>query len=143
MVVYYWLVVALICFFLEINTRALVAIWYTGGALIAALVAKMGLPLGYQIGAFIVVSLILFLPTRKLASRWINKNVEKTNVESLVGEICIVSKEINNLLDCGQAILNGMEWTARSFREDEVIPEGTKVEIKEISGVKLIVKPVE
>ena len=35
--------------------------------------------------------------------------------------------------------VQGQEWTARSEKEDAVYPEGTRVWIREIQGVKLIV----
>ena len=65
--------------------------------------------------------------------------MEKTNVESLIGKQVIVSETIDNLKAAGQVKVNGLEWTARAADEEDIIPAGTEVTIKEVSGVKVIV----
>ena len=49
---------------------------------------------------------------------------------------------INNLAQTGQVRINDIEWTARSADESVEITAGSVVEIKEIRGVKLIVKEI-
>ena len=71
--------------------------------------------------------------------RYLNARTSKTNVDSLIGKSAKVTKTIDNIQAQGQVMVNGMEWTARSEDDDAVIPEGTVVTIRRISGVKLIV----
>ena len=71
-----------------------------------------------------------------------NKGVEKTNAESLLGKRAVVIQPVNNLAQTGQVRINDIEWTARTADDAEEIPAGTVVEIEEIRGVKLIVKEV-
>ena len=51
--------------------------------------------------------------------------------------------EINNDLSAGAAVLDGQEWTARSYADEVVIPAGHMVVVTEIRGVKLIVKEMK
>lgn len=133
-----WLAIAVVMIIMEIVSLGLTTIWFAGGALIAALVAFLGGKLMLQIMVFSVVSLVLLIFTRPIAQKHLMKNTEKTNVESLIGKIGIVTADIRNLELEGVVKLNGLEWSARS--EDETdIPKGSKVEVKAVSGVKLIV----
>ena len=60
----------------------------------------------------------------------------------MIGKQAIVLAQIDNLRAEGQVILNGMEWSARAYENGNTIPAGAVVEVKEIQGVKLIVKEV-
>ena len=106
---------------------ACIASWFGGGIVI-------------QLLLFFGVSVVLLIFTRPLAVRYMNKGVEKTNAESLLGKRAVVIQPINNLAQTGQVRINDIEWTARSADESVEIPAGAVVEIKEIRGVKLIVK---
>ena len=71
-----------------------------------------------------------------------NKGVEKSNAESLLGKRAVVIQPVNNLAQTGQVRINDIEWTARTADDGEEIPTGAVVEIEEIRGVKLIVKEI-
>lgn len=81
---------------------------------------------------------VAFVFTRPFAAKHLMKNVEKTNVDSLIGKEGIVKQEINNLEAQGVVKLSGMEWSARSA-DDSKIAAGEKVLVQSIDGVKLIV----
>ena len=133
-----WLIAAAVLIVMEIVSLGLTTIWFAGGALVAALMAYLGLHWIIQVLIFAVVSLLLLLFTRPLAVKHLMKEPEKTNVEGLIGKTGYVTKTINNLKAEGEVKLNGMEWTARS-KDDEVIEENEEVIVEEISGVKLVV----
>lgn len=133
-----WLIAAAVLIIMEIVSLGLTTIWFAGGALVAALMAYLGLHWIIQVLIFAVVSLLLLLFTRPLAVKHLMKEPEKTNVEGLIGKTGYVTKTINNLKAEGEVKLNGMEWTARS-KDDEVIEENEEVIVEEISGVKLVV----
>lgn len=134
-----WLVFFLILVVIEIQTMALTTIWFAGGALIAFLLSLFGVGLVPQLVVFVLVSFALLFLTRPWAARFLNKKTVKTNAESLIGQEARVTAEINNQLETGTAVVNGMEWTARALEAQEIYPVGTLVEIREIKGVKLIV----
>lgn len=134
-----WLIVMVACLFVEFSTMGLTSIWFAGGALFSLIIALIGGPLWLQVLVFLVVSIVLIIFTRPLATKYFNKNRAKTNVNSVAGKQAIVTEQIDNLKGMGQIVTNGMEWTARSF-DDSVIEEGTVVTIERIEGVKAIVK---
>jgi len=135
-----WLVLLVLFAVIEIATMGLTTIWFAGGALVALISSLLGAPIAVQIVLFAVLSLVLLIFTRPIAVKYFNKDRVKTNVESVVGQKAIVTTEINNLLGVGTASLSGQEWTARSAKDDVVIPEGTTVVIDKVDGVKLIVR---
>lgn len=141
MTVLYWLIAAAVFLILEILTMGLTTVWFVGGSLVGALLAALHLPLGVQVAAFVVVSILLLILTRPLAKKYLNSRTVKTNVDSLVGKTCIVTEDIDNLRAEGQVTIMGQVWTARSVQDDMILKKDTKVRVKAISGVKLIVEP--
>ena len=135
-----WLVLLIICLVVEALTMGLATIWFAGGALIALLVAAIHAPIWLQVVLFLAVSLLLLFYTRPIAKRFFNRNVTKTNVDSVIGKNAIVVEAIDNLQGKGRVILAGQEWTARSVEENGKIAEGAIVEVEAVSGVKLMVR---
>ena len=137
-----WLAVLVILLLAEALTLGLTTIWFAGGALIALIAALVGANVWVQLGIFLAVSLLLLIFTRPAALRYMNKSTLKTNVDSLTGEVGVVSERIDNLEATGKVELNDVLWTARS-EDGTVIEEGAVVEISRVEGVKLIVKMKE
>ena len=135
-----WIAICAVLMVLEAMTMGLTTIWFAGGALVAAVLAALKAPLVAQIVVFVVVSLVLLYFTRPVVSKYFNKNLTKTNVESVVGKQAYVSVEIDNVKATGQVKIDGMDWTARSSEDGKVIPEGTLVKVVKIDGVKAIVE---
>lgn len=138
---YFWFAATAILVIVEIATLGLTTIWFAAGALIAGFLSLAKVHLVIQIITFVAVAALLLFVTRPLAARYLNSQTKKTNADSLVGEICLVTSPINNLKAEGQAVVRGQEWTARSI-DGSLIPEGTKVRIVSISGVKLMVENI-
>lgn len=134
-----WLVILVVCLVVEVCTLGLASIWFAGGALLALIISLIGGPWWLQLLLFLMVSIVLLVFTRPIATKYFNKNRTKTNVESVVGKQAIVTLKIDNLMGQGQIVTDGMEWTARSL-DSTVIEEGTVVVIEKIEGVKAIVK---
>ena len=139
MIAVYWLVLLVVLIVIEIITLGLTTIWFAGGAFLAFLISVAGAPLWLQIVVFIVASVVLLIFTRPLAMKYMNKDVHRTNVDSLPGEKAVVISTIDNLKGTGQAVVNGLEWSARS-KDGQIIEEGQVVRITAVEGVKLIVE---
>ena len=135
-----WLVLMAGFLIIEIVTLGLTTIWFAVGALVAFLAALAGLHLGIQIGAFVVVSVVLLFFTRPIAVKYLNSRTTKTNAEALVGRSARVTIGINNLKSEGQVVINGLEWTARSSSDTVTFKPDDYVKIVGIEGVKLIVE---
>ena len=138
--IYVWLAAVAVFVVIEIATMGLTTIWFAGGALVALVLAMLQVSFYVQIGAFLVISIVLLVSTRPLAMKFFNQERVKTNIDSIIGKKAIVLAEINNLKEEGKVSVNGMEWSARAYEDGCVIPAGAVVEVKEIRGVKLIVK---
>ena len=138
--IYVWLAALAVFVVIEIATMGLTTIWFAGGALVALVLAMLQVSFYVQIGAFLVISIVLLVSTRPLAMKFFNQERVKTNIDSIIGKKAIVLAEINNLKEEGKVSVNGMEWSARAYEDGCVIPTGAVVEVKEIRGVKIIVK---
>ena len=141
--IYIWLMILVAFVVIEIATMGLTTIWFAGGALIALLLAYFKASFYVQLAVFLLVSIVLLVATRPLALKFFNQKREKTNVDSVIGKQAIVTADIHNLRGEGQVILDGMEWSARAYEEDGIISAGEVVEVKEVRGVKLVVKQVK
>ena len=139
----FWLVLFVILLVIEIFTMGLTTIWFAGGSILAFILAYVGFGLPVQIIVFLLVSIILLVLTRPIAVKFFNKERQKTNAESLIGQKAIVLETIDTLHGVGRAEVNGMEWSAKTDEPGEIIEIGTVVVIEGIQGVKLIVKKEE
>lgn len=135
-----WVVVAIIFGIIEAFTMGLATIWFCGGAVVAALVAMIGAPIGVQFSLFLIVSIVLLYFTRPIAKRKLNSVVVKTNSDALIGRVGFVTKQIDPF-SVGQVKIEGKEWTAIAENKEKEIKEGLKVVVCSIQGVKLVVEP--
>lgn len=125
----------------EIVSLGITSIWFAGGALAGFFTSLITDVFWIQFAAFAVVSLVLLFFTRPIAKKYFdNKKLAKTNVDAIVGEIGIVTEEINNLKGTGVVVIKGLEWTAKSSSDSVVIEPDKKVTVKEIKGVSVIVE---
>lgn len=138
-----WLVALVVFIGIEMGTMALTTIWFAGGALAAFLAALAGFSIQVQLVVFLTVSFVMLVFTRPFAAKFVNGGTVKTNAESLIGRKARVTAEINDSLSAGAAMVGGQEWTARSLDDEDVIPVGTVVVIREIRGVKLMVERIK
>jgi len=137
-----WLAAFVVLIGIEAATMALTTIWFAGGALIAFVLALLGVGRGIQLAVFFLVSCALLFFTRPFALKFVNKNTVKTNVEGLVGKKARITRAVDNDRSEGSAVVSGQEWTARSA-DGSPIEEGAMVKIESVKGVKLIVSRLE
>ena len=137
-----WLALFVVLIVFEAVTTGLFTIWFAGGALIALLVSLFLDMWVVQMVVFLIVSFLLLYFMRPVAMRKFNAKRLKTNVEDIAGREAKVTEFIDNLNASGTAILNGLEWSARSVEDCVTIPAGERVLVREVRGVKLIVEPI-
>ncbi len=136
-----WLILAAVFILAEILSLGLTSIWFAGGAIVAAVLALCEVSLWIQIIVFSVVSLALLIFTRPIAKKYLITKTVNTNVDSYIGKKVKVIEEINNTLQQGKVKMDDIEWTARS-EDNSIIPVDSMVQIKKVSGVKLIVEKI-
>ena len=138
-----WLIIAGICFIIEIMTVGFLIFWFAIGALLAMVVSLFTDNIIIQTSVFVISSTILIFATKPFVKKFANnKNAIQTNVYSTVGKTGIVTKDIDSIQALGQVKVGGEVWSAVGLN-DINIPQGTEVEIKEIKGVKAIVAPIQ
>lgn len=138
-----WLAVIVICVVIEIVTFDLVSVWFAIGAVIPFILAGIGgIRIEIQIAVFVVVSALLIAFVRKLAKKFLFKNMNsKTNLEQYEG------KQLRMLEECdfehnGSVKINDVVWTATS-ENNEKIEKDAVVEVVRFEGNKIIVKKIK
>lgn len=133
-----WLIAAVILAVGEIATAAFLLAPFAGGALLAAVVAGVdGGPFA-QWAVFLVSSSALLLALRPLARSHKRMPPQiRTGTAALVGKSATVTERIS--VDGGLVRIDGDEWTARPYDEDDVFEAGARVSIVEIRGATALV----
>lgn len=135
-----WLILAGFFFVLEIATEGFLVFWFGIGAVAAIGTSFLTENIFIQVAVFVIVSIILVLSTRKLTDKIKPKEVP-TNVYTILGKKAVVSQAIDSAKGSGQIKIDGDLWSAKSETE-EVIEEGSTVEILNIDGVRAVVKKI-
>lgn len=136
-----WICVALVSLAIEILTpSALVIIWCFFGALVALLLSLFNISVVIQIVVFAVVSVVMMITIRPVATRYLRGNTIATNADRVIGEIGVVSKEIKED-EWGEVYVQAHYWSAVEV-DRKCIEKGKKVKIMAIEGAKLIVKEI-
>lgn len=133
-----WVVMLIAFAVLEGITASLVSIWFCIGSVAALIAAVLGLSIAIQITLFGLVSLACIILIRPFTKKYLIKNSEPTNADRIINAEAVVIETINNLEAKGQIRVFSEFWTARTEGEEE-IPEGARVRILRIEGVKAIV----
>lgn len=135
-----WLILFVVLLVIELFTVGLTTIWFAVGALAAFLADVLGAGLPLQIVIFLAVSCILLFFTRPWALKHVNRRRVRTNYESEIGKVILITEKVDNLNQTGKSTVDGQEWTVRSLNDADILEPGTKAKVVEISGVKLIVE---
>lgn len=136
-----WLIVMVIFLIIEAITMGLTTIWFAVGAFVAMILSLFGVPLSVQIAVFLILSIACLFFVYPIVKNKIKPGQIKTNYESVINKVGIVSERIDNINALGQVKVDGQIWTARAL-EDEVIEVDTRVIINEVRGVKLFVSKI-
>ena len=135
-----WLILFVVLLVIELFTVGLTTIWFAIGSLAAFLADLLGAGLPLQIVIFLAVSCILLIFTRPWAARHVNRRRIRTNYESEIGKIILITEKVDNLNQTGKSTVDGQEWTVRSRNDEDILEPGDKARVVDISGVKLIVE---
>lgn len=136
---YVWIAVLVAAVVVEAATNDFVAIWFFPASLVSMILSLFSTPVWLQILLFLVIGLALVIATRPLCRKFLVSKQEKTNVDAVVGKVCLVTEEIRNIDEVGEVKLGGLCWSARAA-DGRVIAVGEQVTVKEVQGVKLIVE---
>lgn len=139
-----WLIIAGVCFIVEIATVGFLIFWFGVAALITCLLSLVIHNVIAQTAIFIVLSVALIGLTRPFAKKLNKKDNVVTNSNAIIGKEGIVIKQINSTPgDVGQVKVSGDIWTAIVNDYRDVIPVGSTIRVLGIDGVKLVVEPID
>lgn len=134
-----WMAIAALFIVGEIFTQGFFLFWFGIGAAVAGVLALFGLSFGWQLGAFVVVSGVLFVVSRRFAEKFSKKQPPGIGADRFVGLEGIVLDEIDNTLNTGRVRVEKDEWRADS-ETGETIPQGTRVVVTRLDGTHLVVR---
>jgi membrane protein implicated in regulation of membrane protease activity len=123
----------------EIFTAGFFLLVFGIGAAVAGLLAVFDLGAGWQWAAFVVVSFVSFLASRRFAERVSDAQPPGIGADRFIGEQCVVLEEIDNTKNSGRVRMNKEEWRADSAGGG-VIAKDARVVVKSIKGTHLVVE---
>ncbi|MFF9785897.1 Membrane protein implicated in regulation of membrane protease activity [Streptomyces sp. SceaMP-e96] len=136
-----WLLAAAALGAAEFFTLTLVFGLLAGAALVAAVVAGVGIGLLGQLVALAAAAAAGFVIIRPIALRHMTQQpITREGSDALIGKRAEVMQEVT--ATHGLIKLSGEEWSARVLDESLVIPVGALVDVMEIEGATAIVYPL-
>ncbi len=139
--IFVWIAVIIAAVVLEALTASLVSIWFIPAGVVACFLALFDASYTVQIIVFLAISLVCAVFSRTVFKRFFSKDVEntKTDIDTIIGEKCVVTEKIDNVVGLGQVKVKGTYWSARSV-EGKGYDVGEILTVIAIEGVKLICK---
>lgn len=140
-----WLVLAAIFVGIEALTPGFFLLWFGVGALVAAVMAMLGIGgIGAQIIVFLIVSVLLLVTSRNVIERFFHRNESqnqlKTGVETMVGQLGTVVEASGGALNQGAVKVYGSVWTAFPTEGESPLKEGESVAIERVEGNAVYVR---
>ncbi|WJV45365.1 NfeD family protein [Streptomyces flavofungini] len=137
-----WLLAAGVLGVAEFFTLTLVFGLLAGAALVAAVVAGVGVGVFGQLVVFAAAAAAGLVVIRPVALRHMAQGpLTREGSDALIGKQAEVMQEVT--ATHGLIKLSGEEWSARSLDESHVIPVGALVDVMEIEGATAVVYPRE
>lgn len=137
----FWILICVVAVVAELATpTALVSVWIVIGGLVGLFLSILNVPFWIQFVSFAVVSILLMMIVRPMATRYLRGNTVATNADRHIGEIGVVIKPIHPD-EWGLVKVQGTEWHAVSVDATN-IDANEKVKVIAIEGAKLIVKSI-
>jgi len=134
-----WIVLAVALAVGEVLTPGMFFLGPVALAAAAAAVASgLGAGAAVSLVVFIAASLASLAFLRPIARRHVRlPALSRTGVDALVGRKALVTRRVDT--HGGRVRIGGEEWTARAYLDDEVLEEGTTVDVVKIEGATALV----
>lgn len=134
-----WILVAIAFGIVEGLTLGLTAVWFMAAAFVTLIPASLGADIPIQIVVFLVSSLCFIGLAKPIVKKHFNNKIENFTTDTLCGKEGIVTKDIS-AEDYGEIKIGDITYRAKAESD---IPEKTKVIVKEVRGVSLIVERIK
>ena len=137
---YIWAAVTVLAIVVESMVGDLITMWFIPAGVLCFILSllPLNIPLWLQVLIFFAVAALLIILSKTIWKKLFTKRpVERTNLDSVVGEDAVVIETIDNIQGKGAVKVKGKVWSAIS-EDDSMIEANELVTVKEIRGVKLI-----
>lgn len=141
-----WLIIAAIFIGAEVLTPGFFLLWFGVGALVAMLLALIGITsLTAQVVAFLVVSIALLIASRTIFERFLLRSSSsspalRTGIETMIGQTGTVVEPSRGGLNEAAVKVYGSVWTAFPLEGEKPLAEGENVTIERIEGNTVYVR---
>jgi membrane protein implicated in regulation of membrane protease activity len=133
-----WVVAAVLLAIGEVLTPGLFFLGPVALAAAAAAIAALFAGGIVSVIVFIVASLLSLAVLRPIARSHIRMPaLSRTGTDALVGRRAVVTRRVDAV--GGRVRIGGEEWSARSYLDSEVYPEGATVDVVRIEGATALV----
>jgi len=140
MIWWIWVLAGFVLLALELLTAGIHLGLFGASAIVVGLLvlAGVGGPLWVQFLLFSILSVVLLVVVRPPLMRKLRASETSKKVDSLVGEIAVVSASIEPHA-LGRAELRGSSWSARNMGDDAV-PAGQRCKVEAVEGLTLLIR---
>ena len=137
-----WIIIGTILLIIESSTVSFVSLFFAIGCFLAGISSLIISSIGTQIVIMCIVSIIGVVFGMKILQKYfeVNKEIKPSTINALIGKVGVVTKEISQD-GIGLVKVEGEVWSATSVDLTH-IPKDANVLIKDIDGVKLVVKKI-
>ncbi|MGW6056122.1 NfeD family protein [Streptomyces sp. NPDC055189] len=137
-----WLLAAAALGAVEFFALTLVFGLLAGAAVVAAVVAGLGVGVFGQLLALAAAAAAGLVLARPVALRHVARApLTREGSDALIGRRAVVMQDVTATE--GLIKLSGEQWSARALDENQVIPAGALVDVMEIEGATAVVYPRE
>lgn len=134
-----WVVIAVIALAIEATNLNLIFLFGGVAALLAGILAALGVPVLGQLIGFALAALILPALLRPRLLRRLSGKGVVSRTDALIGQTGTVTKTIDPITAGGRILVGGHDWAASST---ERIETGALVEVLGSDGIVLLVAPM-
>ncbi len=139
-----WLIIAALFIGAEVLTPGFFLLWFGVGALVAALLALIGITsVAAQLIAFLVVSIALLIASRTIFDRFLLPSSSspglKTGMDKMLGQVGMVVEPSHGALHEAAVKVYGSVWTAFPIEGEKPLTEGETVAVERIEGNSIYV----
>jgi membrane protein implicated in regulation of membrane protease activity len=140
-----WLIIAAIFIAAEVLTPGFFLLWFGVGALVAAVMALLGVgSFAGQMLVFLVVSIALVIATRTIFERFFTRQLDsnqlRSGVETMIGQVGTVVEPSHGARNEGAVRVYGSVWTAFPEEGERPLKEGDTVAVERIEGNAIYVR---
>ncbi len=137
-----WIVFALVLGVIELFSMTFILLWIAISAFLTGLFGLFVHGIEWQVGFFVILSLLLLIATWRISARWRNRPSRfKSRVDELVGEQAQVL-EGWSAGGSGLVKIRGEVWSAKGLSQDLVVQKDDYVRIAAVETTQVLVESV-